>query len=206
MKTLHVLLFILSFAFAASGQNSVPVAADNNASMIELITIHPLFAASYMCSEHWEGQLAYPGDNLGSDCVIFGGEVTDKGGFMKPYRTNGSTNEDWYGWMVPVLAPFDSEVERINTNPVVNKPGELGKPPASFVLFKRTDGTRVLLAHVTEINVKVGDKVRAGQAVAKVGNNGFGRMPHIHVGAWRDKTPLQIRFDLAAMGRLYKQK
>lgn len=170
---------------------------------IEWVMIHPLFAEDYMCAEHWEGQLQYPGDSLGSDCVVFGGLPADgKSGFTRAFKTNGLTNEDWYGWLVPVLAPFEGVVERININPAVNKPGELGKPPASFVIFKRDDGSRVLLAHVTEISVKVGDQVTAGQPFAKVGNNGFSRSPHIHVGAWRDKTPLQIRFDLRAAGKL----
>ena len=40
--------------------------------------------------------------------------------------------------------------------------------------------------------MKVGDRVHAGQAVALVGDNGYARMPHIHIGAWRGKTPYQI--------------
>ena len=31
--------------------------------------------------------------------------------------------------------------------------------------------------------------------------NGYSRFPHLHVGAWIGDSPLQIRFDLAAMGR-----
>ena len=124
---------------------------------------------------------------------------------MRSFRTNGLTNEDWYGWQEPVLAPFAASVERININSVVNKPGELGKPPASFVIFKREDGTRVLIAHVADVTVKEGDRVTAGQPFAKVGNNGFSRSPHIHVGAWREKTPLQIQFDLRAAARLVKK-
>jgi murein DD-endopeptidase MepM/ murein hydrolase activator NlpD len=64
----------------------------------------------------------------------------------------------------------------------------------------------VLVAHVTDVTVRVGDLVDAGAPVAKMGNNGFGRNPHIHVGAWRDETPLQIRFDLRAAANLHMAK
>ena len=200
-----VLLSLLTITVSAQG---VPEKSDGiaNSAAVGHVLIHPLFSAYYMCGEHWVGQLAYIGDDLGSDCIITGGLPADgKSGFSKAYRTDGKTNEDWYGWMEPVLAPFDGTVVRTHINPIVNSPGQLGKPPASFVLFKHDDGTMVLIAHVTDITVKVGDKVTAGQPFAKVGNNGFGRSPHIHVGAWRDKTPLQIRFDLRAMGKIKKQ-
>jgi hypothetical protein len=169
---------------------------------IEEVVIHPIVAADYMCSEHWEGQLAYPGDSLGADCVVMGGLIDESAGYLAPFRTDGTTNEDWYGWNQPLLAPFDGEVVRVMENPVVNVPGQLGSPPASFLVFARSDGTHVLFAHVQAITVKVGDRVVAGQPVAYIGNNGFGRSPHTHIGAWRGETPLQIRFDLRAMARL----
>jgi murein DD-endopeptidase MepM/ murein hydrolase activator NlpD len=174
---------------------------------IEAVLLHPLFAADYACSEHFEGQLPYMGDALGSDCIVQGGlEGDESSGFMRQYRSDGRRNEDWYGWGEPVLAPIDGKVERVNVNPVVNQPGSMGKPPASFVILGREDGTHVMLAHVAELKVKAGDSVRAGQPLGVVGNNGFARAPHIHIGAWRDKTPLQIRFDLRAMAALRKPK
>jgi murein DD-endopeptidase MepM/ murein hydrolase activator NlpD len=63
----------------------------------------------------------------------------------------------------------------------------------------------VLYGHVDGIEVKPGDAVVAGQRIAKVGNNGYSWYPHIHVGAWKDDTPLQIRFDLRALGRLQSE-
>jgi len=50
--------------------------------------------------------------------------------------------------------------------------------------------------------VRLGDRVSVGQVVALDGNNGSARNPHVHVGAYRGKTPLQIRWDLAAEGRI----
>ncbi len=197
---------ILLLAASAQAQALEPAAPPAPSDAIGFALIHPLFNADYMCSEHYEGQLKYPGDDLGADCIVTGGLSADESsGFSKVYKTDGKTNEDWYGWKEPVLAPITGTLARIHINPIVNKPGEMGKPPASFVIFKHDDGLMVLVAHVADVTVKEGDKVTAGQPFAKVGNNGFSRSPHIHIGAWRVKTPLQIRFDLRAKGLLRKK-
>lgn len=72
----------------------------------------------------------------------------------------------------------------------------------------RTDDRIIIVpGHATDITLKRGDRVTAGQIIGKVGNNGMSRAPHIHVGAYRpsDNVPLQIRWDLRAMAALYKQ-
>lgn len=165
--------------------------------VIETVTIHRIFNEYFSCGEHYDGELEYLGDALGTDCVIQGGlEEGAEGGFVRPFRNDGASNEDWYGWNAEVLAPFDGTVVAANVNTVVNQPGQLGRPPASIILFERADGVRVLYAHVQDLRVARGDTVRAGQVVARVGNNGYGRNPHIHIGAWKGETPYQIRWDL----------
>lgn len=59
----------------------------------------------------------------------------------------------------------------------------------------------MVYAHVREIKVEEGQQVKAGEVVARVGNNGNSRSPHVHVGAWQDETPLQIQVDLYAAER-----
>lgn len=205
-KLFPVICFVVLATVSSFPQAPEPLGRQTSDTPIEQVMVHPLFKVHYSCSEHWEGQLPYPGDALGADCIIYGGLAADgKSGFVRAYKTDGSTNEDWYGWGETVLAPFDSTVVKVNINPVTNKPGQTGKPPASFVVFKNADGVMIMVGHVADVTVKEGDKIVAGQPFAKVGNNGFGRAPHIHVGAWRDKTPLQIRFDLRAMGKLQKK-
>lgn len=188
-------------ALALALQATQPLAEAQPVAAIEQVEIGPLFAGSFICSQHPEGQLPYAGDALGSDCLVQGG-LDGEQGFARLYRTDGSRNEDWYGWGADVLAPFDGIVERVHVNEVVNRPGTLGQPPASMIIFARADGMKVLYAHVSDIAVAAGDRVTAGQVVAKVGNNGFSRSPHIHVGAFRGEQPLQIRWDLRAMGRV----
>lgn len=167
---------------------------------IQAILVHPPFAQSYSCAEHWDGQLQYPGDSLGADCTI--GRLVEEDGrkWMRTYQGDGRQNEDWFGWEANVLAPCDCTVANVYINPETNPPGVLGKPPASSITFERADGIRILYAHIATPQVAVGDVVHAGDVVAKVGNNGYGRQPHIHIGAWRGKIAFQLRFDQTKMG------
>lgn len=123
---------------------------------------------------------------------------------MRKYKNDGLHNEDWYGWGADVLAPFDGIVESIHINPVTNAPGDFQHARASSIRFLGHDDVRVCFAHIMDLIVQEGDSVKAGDIVAKVGNNGYSRHPHIHVGAWKGTSPLQIRFDLQAMGKQLK--
>jgi murein DD-endopeptidase MepM/ murein hydrolase activator NlpD len=118
------------------------------------------------------------------------------------YRTNGATNEDWYSWHVEVHAPFRWVVIDTRINSITNSPGNAGQPPPGYIKFQRADGVVVVYAHLDNIKVHQGDHVTVGQVVALDGDNGTAKNPHVHVGAYRGKTPLQIRWDLAAEGRI----
>ena len=181
---------ILVLAANALGQD------DNG---IDFVLIHPPFFESYSCSEHWDGQLPYLGDSLGADCTI--GKLVEEEGrtWVYEYQRSGRENNDWYGYGANVLAPCDCTIAKIRVNPEENPPGKLGKPPASSISFERSDKTLILFAHVKDIQVSEGDQVRAGDIVASVGNNGFSRQPHVHIGAWRGEVALQIRFDQKRM-------
>lgn len=169
---------------------------------IESVMLEPLFRQPFMCSEHHDGQMPHAGDALGTDCHVIGG-IDEKGqGFSRFYRTDGRTNADWYSWNAEVLAPFDGIVTGHFPNGSVNEPGTLGRPPAGMLQIRRSDGTIVLLGHVADVSVAVGDRVAAGQTLARVGNNGPSRAPHIHIGAYRGDVPLQIRWDQRAMAKL----
>lgn len=91
-------------------------------------------------------------------------------------------------------------------NPKTNVPGKKGKGQASRIVFERKDGVKGVYAHLQNIQVKKGDSVQPADTVASVGNNGYACMPHVQIGAWKGKEPLQIIFDLEAMGSRLKAK
>lgn len=169
---------------------------------IDAVVVHPPLNRDFTCSEHWEGQLEYIGDALGKDCIIQKFTKVSGLSWMRSYKGNGSKNEYWYGWHADVLAPFSGKIEDIYINPKINSPGTINKSRASGITFLRDDGVKVDYGHVTEVTVKIGERVNAGQIVAKVGNNGWAYHPHIHIGAWKNKKPLQIRFDLKTIGKI----
>lgn len=170
---------------------------------IEAVLIHPAFDQPYLCSEHWDGQFKDVGDALGADCVVHKFEKRKNRSWLRSFKTNGYTNEDWYGWDKNVLAPFDGTVVKINENTTVNKPGFTGKGMAAFIILKREDGVMALLAHIDKLKVKIGDTVKAGQVLAQVGNNGQSWNPHIHIGVWKNNKPMQVRFDQKKMKTLF---
>lgn len=193
----------LAFVLALEGSSFVmpPLAAEK--APISQVLLSPVYSSDFTCTEHFAGQLPYAGDALGTDCMVTGG-VDGASGYSRMYRTDGRRNEDWYGWNAEVLSPVDGTVVGVLVNERVNRPGVLGKPPAGLVQIRREDGVVVVLAHLSQIAVRPGETVRVGQTLARVGNNGTSRSPHVHVGAWREQTnePLQIRWDQAAMARL----
>jgi hypothetical protein len=168
-------------------------------SEIESVVAHPPVDAFFSCSEHWQGQLQELGDDLGKDCVVQR-LVEDEGRvWSRAYATDGKTNEDWFGWGAQLFSPCACVVTKIHENPQQNEPGRLGSPPASHIILRREDGVHFLLAHIQLPSVAVGDTVSYGQPLAQIGNNGYGRSPHLHIGAWRDGSALQIRWDQSKM-------
>lgn len=180
---------------------------------VEAVAIHPPVAARFQCSEHALGSEDHVPDALGADCVVVRREGGANRNLNSLYSGDGTRNEDWHGWREPLLAPCDGVVLIVSLNPESTIPGEFGSGRSSAILFRcglegDRDPVQVAYIHVREVEVSEGDTVRAGQPVARIGNNGNSYNPHVHIGAFRgelfsdDAVPLQIRIDLAAMGRL----
>lgn len=162
------------------------------------VLIHPVIETGedqYLSTrEHTYRSQLRLGDQLARDFLV---AATNKHGILEYYRNDGKTNEDYYGWKKDVMAPFNAEVTRVNEADSTNKPGKMnGDIRPGLIFFKKDNGLTVIYAHVRDINVEEGERVKAGEIVAKVGNNGNSRGPHVHVGAWKGETPLQIQVDL----------
>jgi len=190
----------LHAAGQSTGKLVTPPAAKHLEGAAKQIVLGPIYKERHFCSEHtavsWD-----LGDSLATDCMI----VSDFGqGYPKLYRSDGKTNADWYGWHAEVLAPIDGTVVGTLVNDVENTPGTFGKGQASAIQIETKQRQIVILVHVTNLRVKVGDQVKAGQVIAQVGNSGIADAPHTHVGAYDivSALPLQIRWDLAQQAKL----
>jgi hypothetical protein len=104
----------------------------------------------------------------------------------KSHRGEGTELADYYCYGLPVLAPADGTVVFTRDTDPDMKIGELGGgtgPGGNEVVIEVAPGEYLVLSHLQpgSTTVKVGEKVTAGQPVAKVGNSGNTSEPHLHV-------------------------
>ena len=163
----------------------------------DAVVLHPIHRETFVCSYHNEEAGDDLGNALGVDCWVQSLVTVPETGavWSRPYRTDGQTNDDWFAWRREVLAPISGTVVTVTTNNTENVPGLFKPSPGAEIVIRGDDGTNVLMVHVRETAVAEGDRVEAGQVVARVGNNGSSRAPHTPLGAWRDDEPLRIIFD-----------
>lgn len=80
-------------------------------------------------------------------------------------------------------------------------------PASGFGLWVRVqnnDGTISVYGHVNEIIAKVGQKVRAGEEIATIGNRGESTGPHLHLEVWLNGNKIDPQPWLASHGIVLK--
>lgn len=161
------------------------------------VSAHPPYEENYTCNDHAfnpEAKEAFL--KTGTDCIIVRMVEVSNKKFLKIYTRDGLENEDYYGWMQPVLSPCSCIVKKVVESNAVNTPGLSGnRDEVAYVSLITESGISFILAHLGEILIKEGQHLSRGQKIALVGNNGNSRAPHVHMVAWKDAEPLQIRFD-----------
>lgn len=166
-----------------------------------LYLVHPIFKRYYVINDHYQGELPSLGDALGRDCMV-ASFIPENFDFSRLYMGDGTKNENWFGWNAEVMSPINGIVKQVYINNVVNNPGTINPSRASVIIIESDSGENVMLAHVQDICVVEGQKVSEGQTIARVGNNGYSRCPHIHIGAWKDGVPMQISFDAEKVAKI----
>lgn len=113
-------------------------------------------------------------------------------------RKQGTTNKDWYGYGVPVIAPADGIVaysrDDIPENPQPNIlpdqefyrtiPESHNATAGNHVTIDHQNDEYSLLAHLKHgtVTVQKEDQVTKGQQIGCVGNSGQSGAPHLHYG------------------------
>lgn len=59
----------------------------------------------------------------------------------------------------------------------------------NYIMVEHQNGTQTLYAHLSGVDVSVGDEVRQGQAIGKTGNTGRSTGPHLHFEVRGAKNP-----------------
>lgn len=108
--------------------------------------------------------------------------ITDEKG--KSFKTNGTTNKDYYAFGQELFAPCDGEVVLVVDGIKDNMPGTMNPVyvPGNSVIIKTANNEYLFFAHFKQHSIKVleGQKVRKGQFLGLCGNSGNSSEPHLH--------------------------
>ncbi|MDO5111187.1 MAG: M23 family metallopeptidase [Clostridia bacterium] len=117
----------------------------------------------------------------------------------------GSENLDDYGiFSCDIAAPISGTVIGLeNKEPdIIPNTDAFSSALGNYIFIEiDTTGTYLILAHLQQdsISVKIGDHVKQGQVIGKVGNSGTTSEPHLHIQHQRD-NPLETAFPICAEG------
>jgi murein DD-endopeptidase MepM/ murein hydrolase activator NlpD len=113
---------------------------------------------------------------------------------FEPFRGGGAKNEDWFAWNQPLFATgdgtvadaFDGEPDNVRGGTSYFDPQGVKAKPMKFygnyLVIDHGNGEFSLLGHLQKgsLAVKVGDTVKRGQPVARIGSSGSSNNPHVH--------------------------
>ena len=107
------------------------------------------------------------------------GRISSEFGPRKTPTKNASTNHSGIDIAVPIGTP----VKTISSGTVFKAGTSKGYGYAVFVDHGMINGKHVTseYGHLSKINVKIGDKIKAGTEIAKSGNTGYSTGPHLHI-------------------------
>jgi hypothetical protein len=116
-----------------------------------------------------------------------------------PYRGDPTQNASWFGYGEDVLAAADGVVTAAKDKIVDNVPLSTPSVPITLetvagnhVIVEHGRSRFALYAHLQpgSLRVKVGDRVRRGQVLGRLGNSGNSDAPHIHFHLCDANSPL----------------
>lgn len=129
------------------------------------------------------------------------------------YQTDATANADYWAWEQPVFAPAAGIVADLANDVPDNVSGIPDTTtPGNFIVLQTAPHEFLLMGHFRQgsVAVALGEQVKAGQFIARVGNSGFSAGPHLHM-QLMDRAPypydpeavsLPLRFkDLLVNGR-----
>jgi murein DD-endopeptidase MepM/ murein hydrolase activator NlpD len=103
----------------------------------------------------------------------------------RAFRNDGSRLDDYYGYGQPVLAPADGLVRTVHDGDADGPIGQWSflRAAGNHVVLEVAPGEYLFIAHLQPGSILVvpGDRVRAGQAIGRVGNSGNSSDPHVHL-------------------------
>ena len=132
------------------------------------------FKALVTPEKFWDGKLLRP--NSGEITTIYGVRRYYNGVFAQDYYHRGVDYAGAYG--SPVVAPAAGRVS------LVGRESQGFKIHGNVVGIDHGQGVGSILMHLSRIDVKEGDVVKAGQVIGALGSTGASTGPHLHWGLY----------------------
>jgi murein DD-endopeptidase MepM/ murein hydrolase activator NlpD len=132
------------------------------------------FKAVVTPEKFWDGKLLRP--NSGEITTIYGVRRYYNGVFAQDYYHRGVDYAGAYG--SPVVAPAAGRVS------LVGRESQGFKIHGNVVGIDHGQGVASILMHLSRIDVKEGDVVKAGQVIGALGSTGASTGPHLHWGLY----------------------
>ena len=99
------------------------------------------------------------------------------------FTHNGATNEEWFSFGQPVLADANGTVVKVMDDYLDNAPyhPDADAKHGNVVEIDHGDGEFSVYSHLKHgsVRVKMGDRVKAGEKIAEVGNSGDTQFPRL---------------------------
>jgi murein DD-endopeptidase MepM/ murein hydrolase activator NlpD len=99
------------------------------------------------------------------------------------FTHDGATNEEWFAFAQPVLADANGTVAKVMNGYLDNAPyhPDADAKHGNVVVIDHGDGEFSVFSHLKHqsVTVKPGDRVKAGQKIAEVGNSGDSQFPRL---------------------------
>jgi len=118
----------------------------------------------------------------------------------RAWKGDSSSNANWYGYNEPlhavadgrVVAVVDGIVENVPLSPTRAVPINLETVGGNHVIIDLGGGAYAFYAHLIPGSpaVKVGDQVKRGQVIGRLGNSGNSDAPHLHFHLGDAPSPL----------------
>ena len=117
------------------------------------------------------------------------GKITSDFGYRTAPTSGATSNHSGIDIAVPIGTPVKSMADG---TVVAANGGMRGYGNGVFIDHGYINGKHVVseYGHLNSFDVKVGDKVKQGQVIAKSGNTGVSTGPHLHITVRENKTPV----------------